>query len=333
MTSSPLSGPDPGGPTDMPELSEKEIQALTGRIRRSLEGQAARRGGEHAYLIERILARTTRAAPEAPPWGQVLREGMGHSRIMRLVAASLVVHIAAIPLCAWWAYKEPPPRLLIRIDPPVADALGEPASGGEGPLTAEAPDRLRTIDEPEEVERSLRLARFALSSFRAPAYSGLDSTMRGIPELLRLRAHLLSDPGPANRADVLLEAANPALLHNAGPVERSLLAEVQLDLLVLTGRTPDGLPGLLLGLREDVRRLHPQGEAPQPTPASGYALACAALDRASAYGLGLGSGSPCSRSASPLDACWFQLLEEALPADVRADPVVSSWLRTKPTGR
>jgi hypothetical protein len=72
--------------------------------------------GEPDDLAARILAQTT-GAPRSRP-GLVgdlrlvvdfARDRLGHSRVLRIAAASLLAHLVALPVLAWYAYRNDPP--------------------------------------------------------------------------------------------------------------------------------------------------------------------------------------------------------------------------------
>jgi hypothetical protein len=215
--------------------------------------------------VTRILARTTR---EDLGWrgdfgllAGFLRQRFSASRGLRLLAASLAVHLLVLPLFAWLALRpqEPGPTLLVHIEPPeqaLPDVPEEPLRALELPLLAE-PEPV--TPDPFAIQRRLERAGLESAPFRgAPA----DDGARTVGRLLALRA--------ARDAELVRRGA----FEPVTPLERALWVEVLIDHLVLAG---ERLPALEIELAR-------VGTDPASAPAVLWVEALV-LERAAALGL------------------------------------------------
>lgn len=87
----------------------RELEAFLGTCRAELGAEAA--AADTAGLEARVLARTTR---EDLGWRgdlrlvrDYVRDGLRSSMLLRVVAASLLLHVIALPVVAYYAYFEP----------------------------------------------------------------------------------------------------------------------------------------------------------------------------------------------------------------------------------
>lgn len=307
-----------------------ELEAFLATCRHALReapGEAAAsafEGARGAALAERVLDRSTR---EDLGWRGDLRllggfaaERLRSSRLLRLAAASLLVHLAALPVLAWYALL--PPRetgLQISIEPraetpllpeeaeePVrelAQGFGADPLAEGGPWPGVAP----------ELENNLRQARYWLAPPQLPG-TPPQSQPRAEPRaeaggavarLLAARARLLrGEPAPPPAT------ATPAA---TGALERALDLELQLDRYVLRGERGAPLERALAAAARPLDGGDPGAE-----------LLELALARAESYGLaGPWNGR---RPAPPLSAAWFAALERAVEGSLAGDATVAAWL-------
>lgn len=298
-------------------------------LAREQERRAAAAGGD--ALIARVLARTTRRdlgwSGDLRLAGRFVRERLRASLALRVAAASLVLHLFALPVVAWmvWVRPEPSePRIGVEPPPPPApfDAstgrdqappeVVSPVLGTDAELAAL--DR-HAVDRVLFVENSLRLARWSL--VEGPSLRAEDLPVRGpVADLLRLRLEALAgEEVPAARA--------PA--PGADPLSRALLLELVLDRWLLAGELPGGFEELCAAVAADADLERPGG-----------LLAAAALGRAASYGvlpleLRAAVAALCARAGErrelralvgcegdardilPLDERWSRVLVAAVP--------------------
>jgi len=100
--------------------------AFVQRCRVELAEDASADVAQTSGLEERILARTTREDVSWRGDWRLLRgflgQRLGASVVLRVVAASLLVHIAALPVLAYYTYLAPEPETVIQFDLPVGEA-------------------------------------------------------------------------------------------------------------------------------------------------------------------------------------------------------------------
>ena len=127
-------------PGDAPTTSEAAaLRELVSEARGS-----ARREAPRTAAVEAIQAAARRAAGETSTpsiWTQ-LEGGLKRSLLLRLVAASLVIHLAALPVLAWLHFSQPErPPLWIHFEEPPPVLTSEPQ-----------PELLEPIELPEVLE-------------------------------------------------------------------------------------------------------------------------------------------------------------------------------------
>jgi hypothetical protein len=306
-----------------------ELEALVGDLRGALAPElAGTLEPADAGLAERVLARTTR---EDLGWRGDLRLVLGFagqrlrsSRLMRFVAASLLVHLIVLPVLAYLAWRGPQPERAIFITteprrdqaPPVVPMeperdvqLTEPAPPG-----LLVPVRGEPARAPRPSARQAEAAREAerqhLLSLRGEAPPvGETAPEDTLERLLWMRSRRLND----QLVDPWLEGAQPP--PGSTTVELALWAENLIDHYVLRHRTPLALPGTL----ERLAREEAAGDAAER-------LALHALVRAARLGvlpsdLGpadldrrLGALGPDAGAAfdEPLGGAWASALEAAV---------------------
>lgn len=290
---------------------------------------------DDSALVQRVLAATTR---EDLSWrgelrlvGSFLRSRWRSSMLVRVVAASLVLHVAALPLLGYLGLFEErePGSFRSGIEPEVV-LPPEP--------TEELPEIVAPAPEAELVDLArddaLALARFHL---RAGAPRALPEDARSpLTLLLALRSRHLAGGAAGQGVD------RP----DGGPLELALAVEHGLDRLVLEGRAPEGLahglerllgtgegrPGSLLALAA-LARARSYGVAPPGTDA---VLARLAAGVAGTDGGPLAErllGAPLSRTGAPLDDAWLEALRLEAGPLLRADAAGRAWDEWSPSGR
>jgi len=231
------------------------------RVAAVLRDAESRHAVEHA-AADRVRARTMArlnlragvAAPRHPTTLELLRR----SPLLRIAAASLLVHLLALPVLAWFAFR-PPDRapLVVRFLPP-----------DEGPADfAEAPQaspvgRARLW----ELEQRQRLERHALFQISAHLRAGnllpdarerAEAAQRAdwsLALVAGLDVWAANDGASAQR--VLSEVPVAAL--DSDPVARALLLGAEFDAALRVG-TPAGLSALapqLAALESSTARTH-----------------------------------------------------------------------------
>lgn len=335
---------------DCPVCAERLSQAADDvrRVRGAwLDATAdgARDDARAEQLAQAILSRTTR---EDLSWRgdsrevlRYLRGRLAASPALRLLAASLLLHLLAMPVLAValvWQMREAPRGLLLSIEPPVADALPihevpiEPRRElsrdpdglfGELPTAVDAQD----LSQPEPARSNssatapsgsstasdrLAQARRLLLRDGAPARSatrGEPSTADYVERALAARSRRLRLEG----FDATLEAPTA----NAPLVEAALWAEFLLDDWVIRGRPDARLAGAL-------RRLE---AAPPPAGSSAdAALVAHALSRARSYGASVRSESTPAEALPAFDAAWFRSLEAARGVLAGPSTQTAAWI-------
>jgi hypothetical protein len=298
-----------------------ELERFVTRCRAASERFEELGAGRRRHLVERVLASTTR---EDLSWrgdlrlfGRFALQRLRTSPALRLAAASLLVHLLALPVVAWYGLSrlEAERETTIRFERllPVETEVEE--TGETLPeLDAEAPDPLDLELEPAGrdpelyVENSLSWARLQQTRPLPPAPPAAEDEGRAA-ELLRARWAVLGGEEPA--------AVSPAPPADGAPLAlRALWAELLLDRALRSGEAPAGLARTLGELGADRLSQEPGG-----------VLAAAALARAESYGMlpagaadalwqarldlagfpdaaGLVEGGRDLRRVAPLDARW-----------------------------
>ncbi len=213
------------------EVAERlgEWDTFLQRCRVELAEDASAEATQSGGLEERILARTTREDISWRGDWRLMRgflgQRLGASVVLRVVAASLLVHIAALPVLAYYTYLAPERETIIQFDLPIGevelpfrDAEPEPQ-----PVVDEIELPGLPVDDPVALPPADALRRARLAARGAPdlaldpltsallAEASLDALESGAGErdelvaaLVRLerdvRGAALSDDQPALRA-------------------------------------------------------------------------------------------------------------------------------------
>jgi len=281
-------------------------------------------------LAESVLGRTTR---EDPSWrgdwhvvGRFLRERWSSSLTVRLIAASLLLHLMAVPVLAIALVLraresrglvvriEAPPQDLPVVQLPVEqrrELVREPDPELPGPSTGLG-DALPGLDRLARARRELIEKGAPPVKQRASVDEHLTGVAGHVAQLLSARSRRLS----LGSFDSSL--SEPAA--NAPVIERALWAELLLDDWALAGRADPRLAlalGRLVDDSQAARESHPAAR-----------LAAHALERATSYGFKLPGSQPPSEPGPALDRAWFEQLERACASGpaTRASDVLEFWL-------
>ena len=272
---------------DAPSRNEAEPARLAGELAHAgqvLRERAFRRPRDEARFVAGVLARTTREdlswRGDLRLWREFLGARLKASPALRLVAASLALHLVATPALAWWILheREEPRAFTLHIELP-----SELPFVDELPPPEEPADELRTAARAREARENERARlRHALLSAR-PAEPILATED---PVLAALAAHLEAlrtrrAPAPA----VLSEGSNS--------LARILALELALDRLWFAREQAEEARLLAAALVRE----------------SAGPLAASALRRAWTEGV-LDEEPPLA--PAPFSAEWFDALERTL---------------------
>lgn len=301
---------------------ERELERsrdLLEHVRRSARSAAHDwSSDQESSFVQRVLAQTTR---EDLGWRgdlHLLRDYVGarlkSSRALRVLAASLVVHLLVGPAVALWVYRTEtkPEGIQVSLLPSFDDRF----DGESEEIVPEEPaldlgDPLDTELDAGEVENVLRRDRFLVGSRGSRELSQQARTSR-LEDLLALRASALRRSGGA----VDFDLADPA---EFSPLERVVLIETMLDQVALKDVRPSGLSDLLSLTSRRATRGAADGDAL-------IELERRAVDRARAYrAWPAPPGFEPLSSAPPLDEQWFELLGAAAPELARPDGLLERW--------
>jgi len=295
-----------GQPSAADELERARLSGELARAGEVLRARAFRRPRDEDRFVASVLARTTRMdlswRGDLRLWSDFLRARLKASPALRLVAASLALHLVAAPALAWWILREPP---------------AEPTFTLHVELPSELPfvDELPATEEPLDELLSLARAREARENERATLRHGLLAGAPGLPELDGSPSEPLL-AGLAAHLEALRTRRAPAMLPSAGEslLARALHLELALDRLWLSGADEDVARPLALELERELAA-HPPGHAPH--------FAASALRRAWCEGLLEQEPGP---APQPFSAGWFEALARAADeaGDEGAGPI-RSW--------
>ncbi|MEM7309749.1 MAG: hypothetical protein AAF682_23945 [Planctomycetota bacterium] len=300
------------------------LEAWLGSARAALDEPALAPASEEA-LVERVLAATTR---EDLSWrgdlrliGGFVRQRLRESALVRVVAASLLVHLLVVPAAAWMLLRDEPdePHLYIQFEAreePLSEGVEEEAPGPEIP----ALDLDEDYRAAWTARNRLARARFLLTRPGLPAPAGTGDALADAALEIRLldaRSRFLhGEPWP-----LWLDELDTRELHGpSGGAALALLAELALDRFARDGERSSGFHAILGGLASHLGESSGGGR-----PESVDRLLRAALDRAAGYGLGT-TGVPADGRPAPVDAAWCELLANALGAELAAHPIASAWI-------
>lgn len=276
-------------------------------------------GVREGALVGRILAATTR---EDLSWRGELRlvgafvvERLRDSMLLRVVAASLVLHLAALPVVAIWM-ADGPPKAPLQISVELPEPGTHPDEQAVGTPAPEAAEATRLVGA-AAWDNARRRARYSLSQASGPELPSplaSDSLER---KLLHGRSAYLRDRSWEawwNESD---------LWSSANGMARVLWVELLLDAYVLEERYSTEL-GLYLIELEAIEQQQPPAEALSR-------LCSMALDRARAYGLrSAPQAFDPARVPEPLNLKWLETLRQAKGAqglsDLCDDSAFGGWI-------
>lgn len=182
-------------------------QAFEAQLRQAahaLDGDAAAVARVRARLEAELESGSAASEPILAGW-PVWRERLGRSVLLRLLAASVLVHVLALPVLAylWWRPQRPPPALgFLPTSAETQPELTEPELGPE-PLPAGPVRPDLELDRLEALETRLRLDRFRRAMLEpAPraAPGGSADPLESELAALAARRLGLSDALPAARS-------------------------------------------------------------------------------------------------------------------------------------
>ena len=315
------------------ERARAEVRAL--RLA-ALDLEPSAQGAAHA--VERTLGATTR---EDLSWrgdwrvvGRYLGDRLRSSRAVRLLAASLLVHLLTLPVIAWVLLRHAADDtgVVLTIELP---SQVEPAPTPPGPPALEPRRELVRDPMPETPGPSsyavelpargaaLQTARRELLAAGVPPVAAgternalpADTTTTGaVARLLDARSRRLS-LGALDESVETPGARAPLCV-------RALWAELLLDDWAISGRADPRLAGALQTLRD---------EHAAATGTSGTAdreLARRALARAAAQGAVFAGENLAGDSGTALSRGWFEALEGSLGERAAQDPsgTISAWI-------
>jgi len=280
-------------------------------------------------LAERILMATTRKHPSWTGDLRLVRDLVllrcRQSVWVRLAAASVVLHLAALPVVAWFVLKDAPDNQgltfrteeLIELPSLVLDDIQE----DEPDVLALLDEDLSSLVSADDVWNALRLTRFLLQRDGAPQLESGSEPGSVLEQLLAVRSE-----GIRARDWSRLPPIDSLL---GQPVALALYAEVLLDRAVLSED--------LGGLQAALEHLDPMSEELEPAAralvrsAASRALELGLQDpgvayrwRAELWAAPVLSGRR-EQLGQPLPSSWFTQLEHALSQEPRG-PVTQAWL-------
>ena len=276
-------------------------------------------------LVARILSRTSRE--NLGPLGELrlvggfVRDRLASSPLLKVVAASLLLHVVAFPMAAYFLVRaEPDPEPRITFEIPVGDdrldsQVRAPEEEPEPLAEPHAPAGLEVADV-ARIENVRARSRWVLSTLAARSGEAPLELRASEPDgrlerkLLWERSRLLAERFESDWLD------DEQLWEGASPLSRAIWAGVLLDRYVLTGERPPLLARALNDL----------------SLGDGGPLVALTLDRARALGVWRIEGAFEFGSAPlPLSTRWWSALESELEAaGLAEDPVVLAfrgWIR------
>jgi len=302
------------GSTDEAELESlrntPELAAAarkTESLMRATRRLAEQEGGEltalrESRLVQRILSRTTREdlswRGDWELWRRFIVERFTSSSALRWVAASLLVHLLALPFFGTEVFRSREKPVAIKIELPAVPE-NEPAE------VLPPRSRWNPADgpTPSQIENALRRGRYRLS--RLPAVSPPEgATLEHGPLELRLLAERARGLGRNGAGGELAPwVRETERLDSTSPFQAGLWAQVLLDRHCLSGDQPPALAFVLSRLAQ----FEADGQATEGSRA--------ALARARSYGLWEAptgfdpSGAPEPFSAEELAALRRELVQ------------------------
>lgn len=296
--------------------------------------EAAAACGDEPELALRALASSTR---EDLSWRgdlqvalRFVHGGLRASALLRLAAASLLLHLAALPVVAYYLLREAPPLPEFRVEtgrPPLPFAAAS-ADGMEPQPDLDIPDLGGS--QVLLVDNTLSWSRWQLSQREDPITrreDPVDAAGGDAPEWLRARVAVLWRGAPVEWSGANLSATCVEVL----ALERALDQH-------LVGVRSEGVDGEELG-SAPAGRLDAVAAMVGDSSAASSWLAAATLARAESYGWNtVSSAAALERARSsfssghrlralieaegdlrgrlPLDALWVEVLREVEPASI-----------------
>jgi hypothetical protein len=256
-------------------------------------------------LVNRILQRTTR---EDLGWrgelrlvGAYVADRLGGSRALRVLAASLLLHLLAGPFFAWWIYRETrEPEYTIGYISAEDHAFSDDEPLEVPPVEPEEvvldPDELEPGPAPERIENAVRLARFQLCTRRLVVCVPPGEPPSAEIRLLAARSRWIDERAWPSFLD------DPQTLERADLVQAALLTDLLLDRWILSGERASLTSAALERLERELADGGGQDS-----------LAALALARARAYGVWRAPrGFDPLACPAPFGGAWLERLRGAL---------------------
>jgi len=271
-------------------------------------------------LVGRVLAETTRAdlswRGDLRLVAGFIRERLAASPALKVVAASLLVHLIALPVVGWYVLREPENRATIYFGPPLQteDSAFLEQTEESSALLPTSADRLA-----ERIENSRRRARFVLAHASGPFFAAGDDAP------LEIRLLSLRTQGDRTQGDRWQDWVDDEEgFEEADRLQRALWIDVLLDRNVRTGTRSPLLSTALNSLAAAVRS-HP---APGADPLA--RLERLTLDRARSYGLWEAeAGFDPLAVPWPFAATWCDSLAAVLRSRGSVDHAVLTAIRSR----
>ena len=260
-------------PSDASDV-ERELHIFLHACR---EVEQAADHGDTAHLVERSLNNSTRQdlswRGDVIDTARFLRDRLRASAVLRLAAASLLLHIAALPVVALYVLIDEPevPRFSVEVGvrPAPFEAVDSPEPEAE--LEINEP---RLVDE-LLTQNSLRWSRYQLDASRAR----FGKSISVVPEWLKPRISALHLATPQSREQGALSSE-----------ELWLLAELRMDVFLSDGGSKAWGDEWAPLLDELSQSLDLEDQA-------GAWLVASSLARAESYGLGSAASDAALRLA------------------------------------
>lgn len=126
--------------TEAPDAEAQALRRLVETARTELAQDGA--PANAVAVAELRAAARSAAASEASFWRH-LQGGLRHSPLIRIAAASLIIHMAALPVLAWLHFSAPQERaIFIRFEEPAEALTSEPTPELLEPLAPEEVEEL-----------------------------------------------------------------------------------------------------------------------------------------------------------------------------------------------
>ena len=160
-------------------------------------------GTDLGALEQRVLAETTREdvswRGDLVLWRGFLAQRLRSSAVLRVVAASLLLHLVALPVLAYYTWRPPEPERGVQVEFEQAAELPFRESEPEPPSEVAAPEV--ELADAEDGEAPRTAAELYRARLEATGLQATDARAQGDPLIVALRCEQLLDERAAGRAD------------------------------------------------------------------------------------------------------------------------------------